>query len=134
VGDGSGIDIDVKTLIIEKIESVEHIEILLLLHANPSKSFSAAEVSQKLRTGEDSTMRRLADMTVKGLVQDVQSEGKAMYSIATRDPALSALVAKLLKTYQERRVSVLTLIFSKPLEKIQVFADAFKIKRGKDDG
>jgi hypothetical protein len=46
-------------------------------------------------------------------------------------PALDAAVAQLAKDYAERRVSVITLIFSKPVDKLRTFADAFRLRKDK---
>ena len=42
-------------------------------------------------------------------------------------------VAELAQSYAERRVSVISFIFSRPLETVRGFADAFRLKRDKDD-
>jgi hypothetical protein len=35
--------------------------------------------------------------------------------------------------YRERRVAVITLIASKPIENVRAFSDAFRIRRNKED-
>jgi hypothetical protein len=41
-------------------------------------------------------------------------------------------VARLAGTYRERRVAVITLIVSKPLESVRAFSDAFRIRKKED--
>ena len=42
---------------------------------------------------------------------------------------LDELVGSLEKVYEERRVSVITLIYSKPVDKVRTFADAFRLRK-----
>jgi len=128
VAGDNGIDLDVKTFILEKVESVEHVEILLLLHAHPERDWSADEISQTLRNSRESANLRLSDLAGKGILRPSASDS-TRYRYAPRDHKLAETVDKLVTTYSERRVSVINLIFSKPLERIQVFADAFKIRK-----
>jgi hypothetical protein len=123
----NGFDVDVRALILEKIDSIEHIEILLYLAANPDVPTTADAVAQKLRISADSAALRLADLAQKGLAR--ASDTPPAYVFHPESERLAAAVAKLQAAYRERRVSVINLIFSKPLAKIQVFADAFKIRK-----
>ena len=47
------------------------------------------------------------------------------------DPELDQAVVRLAKDYAERRVTVITLIFSKPVDKLRTFADAFRLRKDK---
>lgn len=134
LGEGNGIDADVKRLILESIESVEHVEILLLLRANADRGWSAKDVTQKLRNSEESAQRRLADLASKGALVQVPGTDPTAYQYSPANEAQGRILDKLAKTYAERRVSVIELIFSKPRERIQVFADAFRLRKDKDDG
>ncbi len=122
------IDDDVKIFIRNVIESFEHMEILLLLHANPEKEWSARDVCNKLRNDYDSAINRLADLEAKGLLES-RTSGTLYYRFKPKKDSLTKTVDKLARTYLERRVTVINLIFSKPHEKIQVFAEAFKIRK-----
>lgn len=130
---GSGdIDAAVKSFIHDKIESVEHLEILLLLHAQAERTWSAEEVVASLRNELESARIRLADLAQKRLLAvDLQGQtgtASPRYRYAPVGP-LAAAVDKLAATYSMRRVTVIQLIFSKPLDRIQVFADAFKLRK-----
>ena len=43
-------------------------------------------------------------------------------------------ISALAKAYSERHVAVFTLIFSRPVDPIQSFADAFKLRKDRSDG
>jgi len=48
---------------------------------------------------------------------------------APAPPALDATVVQLARDYAERRVTVITMIFSKPVDKLRTFADAFRFRK-----
>ncbi len=45
------------------------------------------------------------------------------------DAKLDELIGRVATEYQERRVGVISLIYSKPLNKVQTFADAFRLRK-----
>jgi hypothetical protein len=44
---------------------------------------------------------------------------------------LARLVDKLAEMYRERRVAVITAVYTKPIDKIRSFADAFRLRKEK---
>ena len=122
-----GIPISVATFILERIESVEQMEILLLLAAEPGKNWDADMVAREQRTSPRSTSRWLENlMSQKLLGQD----GK-FYRFPV-DSEFSSVVDSLSKTYASMRVATIEAIFNKPLTKINTFAAAFKLRPDND--
>ena len=125
-----GMRADVRELIHEHIDSVEQLEVLLLLHRRRERDWSAIEVSEELRTNSQSTGLRLEDLVQRGLIKP---GGRAdAYEYGPRTAALDRAVEGVARDYEIRRVSVITLIFAKPLDRIRTFADAFRIRRESD--
>ena len=120
----------VQRFIATHIDSIEKLEVLLLLRAQAEREWTAREVSQELRIAETSASMRLADLASRRLVEQL-GEGKYRFMPASAEDAQD--MADLAATYSTRRVSVISFIFSKPLEKVRGFADAFRLKRDKDD-
>jgi hypothetical protein len=123
---------DVRRFIHEKINSVEQLEVLLLLRCEPRKEWSAMDVSRHLFTVAASASLRLEDLHTQGLLAlcDAKDEtGKALYRYEPRDMRADETVAKLDNLYRERKDAVIQLIFSRPPDRIQTFSDAFRIKR-----
>jgi hypothetical protein len=120
-----------KAFIAEHIHSVEQVEILLLLRHAPERGWTAQQVSAELRTDPDSAQQRLADLRVRGLVAGAEASA-AVYSYAPRTPEVAALVDQLAFAYANRRYTVIDLIFTKPSDKIRVFADAFRLRKPKE--
>lgn len=121
-----------RRLIADHIDSVEQLEILLLLHQHPERSWTAESVARELRISPLSADDRLKDMARAAILSKVQgTEGE--YRYAPESPQLAEAVTGLATAYTERRVTVINLIFSKPVDKIRTFADAFRLRRDDDD-
>jgi hypothetical protein len=121
----------VQRFIATHIDSIEKLEVLLLLRAHTEREWTARDVSLELRIAETSAAARLTDLASRRLVAQVGT-GAYRFAPASADDAQD--VADLQATYSTRRVSVISFIFSKPLDKVRGFADAFRLKRDKDDG
>lgn len=122
-----GIPQEVKAFIEEYIGSIEQLEILLLVHNHPEQWFTPADVSRELYIAEESAARRLQDFYARKLV--VRAPDKSLYQAVAGTAPSSRTVALLATAYQERRVRVVNLIFSKPVDRVKSFADAFKFRR-----
>ena len=125
---------DVAQFVIEYVDSIEQLEVLLLVHATAPKEWDGPTVARELRIDAGSAARRLASMAARGLL--VASDPAAgRYRFEPRSAELKRGVELLAETYEERRVSIITLIFSKPNDTIRSFADAFRIRKDdKDNG
>ena len=131
--DDRGISQDVRTLIIERIDSVVHLELLLLLHANAGRAWTAADVAQELRIDASWAAGQLGELAARGLLAPAADQPGA-FRYAPGSPELDAAVTQLAKDYTERRVTVITLIFSKPVDKLRSFADAFRLRKDNPHG
>jgi hypothetical protein len=116
---------DVQRFIVEHVNSVEQLETLLLLRSDPQKLWTVDEVSHALYTQPAAAQMRLADLQARGLLA-AQADGRWKYG-ATGDA--DELVGRLADLYRDRRVTVITLIYSKPQQQVQAFADAFKLRK-----
>jgi predicted ArsR family transcriptional regulator len=123
----------VQRFISTHIDSIEKLEVLLLMRSHASREWSAREVSQELRITEASASARLEDLAARRfLVMKEGSPPSYRFSPASLEDEQD--ISALQETYSMRRVSVISFIFSKPLDKVRGFADAFRLKRDKDDG
>lgn len=121
-----------RRLIAEHIDSVEQLEILLLLHQHPERSWTAESVARELRVSPMSAGDRLKDMARAAILSKVKGT-EAEYRYTPENPQLGEAVSGLATAYSERRVTVINLIFSKPVDKIRTFADAFRLRKDEDD-
>lgn len=121
---------DVRQFLHQNIESVEHLEVLLLLWRTAERGWTSDEVATAIYSHPSSVVRRLAMLLGQGLLREREA---GCYQYAPRTPELHHTVTRLEHVYRERRVAVITLIASKPIENVRAFSDAFRIRRKKED-
>jgi hypothetical protein len=132
----SGLSQIVRQLITERIDSLVQLEVLLLLVRPGGGTWTAQAVSDALRINPGYAAGELTTLRARGLaaVAGDAIGGDPAYRYAPASPELDAAVQELVQAYADRRVAVVTFIFSKPVDKIQTFADAFRLRKGKSDG
>jgi DNA-binding IclR family transcriptional regulator len=126
----NGLPADVHRFLYDHIESVEHLEVLLLLARTPERGWSTTEVAETLYSHPSSIKLRLARLLGQGLLREIQ---EGCYRYAPRTVELHSTVQRVAECYHERRVAVITLIASKPLDNVRAFSDAFRIRRNKEE-
>lgn len=123
----TGVPADVRRFIFAEIESVEQLEVLLLLRATPDKEWTAKEVARARVSQEASAADWLEKMEARGLLS---SRGESYRYSPPADAAET--IERLAHSYAGYRVAVIGLIFSKPSERVTLFSDAFRIRRPRD--
>ncbi len=116
---------ELQKFIARYVESVEKLEVLLLLANAPEKNWSPAEVHQQIQSNLKSIERRLKDLGTEGFV--AQSPNGFRYQ--PKSPELAKHVADLGELYQKRRVTVIQAIFSESTEQLRRFSDAFRLRK-----
>lgn len=115
----------VRRFLDENINSVEELETLLLLFGQPKKEWTAEDVSRELYTSIDAARKKLAHLQGRGLASKT-SESHFTYSPVSE--FVGRNVENLAQLYKTRRVTIITLIYSKPSDQIRDFSDAFRLK------
>lgn len=118
---------DVGQFITEHINSVGQLEVLLLLRSSGDRAWTAVEISEALRTTSDMATEQLRELTARGIVS-ASEQSPTQYRYVPPEAARS-LIDRLAILYDERRVTVITLIYSKPTDKVRTFADAFRLRK-----
>ncbi len=116
---------EVDELIARHIRSVGHLEALLFLHANPGRWWSAEEIALELRTNTAYAEQQLKDL--QGLVNRKESE--ALYCYPGEDERTGRILSLVAELYRSHRHMLINAIYSKPIDAIRSFADAFKLKK-----
>jgi hypothetical protein len=109
------------------IPSVEHVEMLVLLRADPSRSWSAGEVAEELRRSAQSAAARLRELQRSKLAVRYE-DGRYAYLAGEDDD----VVAELEREYSVRRVRLIESIYAPGGDPARFFADAFRL--WEDDG
>jgi len=123
------IDPQVRALVADHIDSVVQAEILTLLHLLPDRDVTAADVGRELRIDSAWAEAQLDHLCQRGLITCNRDDGGPRYKVGAKTPALEDAVRGLVKAYSERRVTLISMIFSKPIDKLRSFADAFRIRK-----
>jgi hypothetical protein len=118
---------ELKQFIAQNVESLAQLETLLLLHRDPQREWSLAELARDLYISADMCEGIVADLERRRLT--VRSESGDRYRFHADDVTTHQLVDQLAQYYRERRVAVITELYSKPSKKVQTFADAFRLRR-----
>jgi hypothetical protein len=118
----------VRAFIHQHINSVEQLEVLLLMLNRRDKEWSATEVSRELYIQAASAATRLADLQRSRLLQSTPGNPPT-YRYAPAEPTLDRTVREVASAYSIRRVGVINIILEKPLDNVRVFSDAFRIRR-----
>jgi hypothetical protein len=119
------ISAQVRQFIAAHIPSVARLEILLLMKAEASEVWTPEAMAKELRIDPRAAGENLEALHAHGLLEP-RGDG---YHYAPKTPSLDADVAALLQAYLVRRVTVISLIFSKTDEVLRSFSDSFKIRR-----
>lgn len=102
----------------------------MLLRSHSDRDWSADEASQELRSDPASARRKLDELCKAGCLEKSES---GRYRFPMSESAYRMLVDAVAAAYREHKYSVIQLIFSKPIDVLSVFSNAFKIKPEDDN-
>lgn len=117
------LDDDLLAFIQGSIPSVWALELLLLLRREPERSWATEELARELRATERLVSDQAAALQTAGLVA---CSDRCGYAPAA--PRLDELCARLETVYRQRPGQVIRAIMARPNEKLQIFADAFRLR------
>ena len=115
---------DLRDFILRYIDSVAHLEALLLLRANPETAWGAAAVAARLYSSAEQADEVLAQLCDEHLL--VCENG--LYRYGGQPPENIAMIDRLAASYAKQLIPITNLIHSKP-RRIRQFADAFKFRK-----
>jgi predicted ArsR family transcriptional regulator len=122
---------NVRRFIADHLNSVEQLEVLLLLRSDPQRVWTASEVSSELVSTPDAAALRLADLEEHGLISS-EDGPVARYRYGRPSRKLESDVSAVATAYEKRRVKVISEIFSGPATPAESFSDAFRLWRDQD--
>jgi DNA-binding HxlR family transcriptional regulator len=123
-----GFSPELKQFIAQHVESLAQLETLLLMRQDPQRHWDCAELSRLLYITPDMCGGLVKELEQRGIVVRV-TESAAHYRYQPANADFDRLLGELAAIYQDRRVAVITQIYSRPQKKIQTFADAFRLRR-----
>ena len=117
---------DVLRFVRGSIKSVWMLDLLLLMRRGGDRAWPLDELARDLRGNRTLVLDVLSGLGKAGLVETDEA-GNYRYRPASEET--DALVAELERIYKERPLALIREIISTPNEKIQSFADAFRLKK-----
>lgn len=115
---------DVRDFVIKHIDSIAHLEALLLLRGNPDEYWTVDSTASRLYISEKETASVLSRLCSLGFI----TVDDGVFRYTCEDPELENMVARLEKLYARHLIPVTNLIHTKP-SRIREFADAFKLRK-----
>lgn len=116
---------DLRAFIERCLTNAVQIEVLLLVHGQPDRLWTATDVSRELRVAVGQAETAMAHLVGSGLFA---SNGDTGYRFAPKRKRDAALVDALAGLYPNYRVAVISIIFSRPSGPIRDFSEAFRLR------
>ena len=116
---------NVDQFILEEIDSVPHLEALLLLWNRRARLYSVSELAHQLYISTDQTSDILRDLQSRGLVATLDT-GQCSYSETWPHPELIEAVDRF---WRRELIRISSLIHSKASPSVRQFASAFRFRR-----
>jgi len=104
--------------------SIWALELLLLLHRNPERSWPTGDLVREFRSSEVVVAESIERLVASGLA--VVDDGMVRYSPVS--PQQDVLVRQLDEEYRTKPAAIRRMIVQGPAEKLKSFSDAFKLK------
>lgn len=119
---------DVVQIIFDRIDSVPHLEALILIQENAPRGLTGAEISARVYVTGSAADKILLDLQRQGFVAPLAGGGA--YAL-NPEPGNTAIVARLAAAYRQNVYRIASLIHLRASRSVREFAKAFDIK-GKD--
>src|SRR5687768_3760243 len=100
---------EVQRFVLDNLSSVEQLEALLLIRAEPDREWTPEELSKIMYSSPSAVQMRLEDLAVRGLARTSTGTLKS-YRYESSRPETNQLLNMLAELYRERRVAIISLI------------------------
>ncbi len=117
---------EVLAFVFENIDTVPHLEALLLIWQNASESWTADRLAARIYVVPQQAGGILEDLYKRGFVS---IEDGPSYRFAREWDAERQLMPRLAKTYSRNLIGITRMIHSKGSASVREFARAFQIKK-----
>lgn len=121
----------VRRFIAEHIDSVTQLELLRVLHRDPTVSWTADEAGREMRLPTGWAAMHLERFDALGLLES--SGGSDPRYRYRPDSEWAALVDEVAETFRLRRTSMTALIFAPTTRDISLLSDAFLLRREEEE-
>ena len=120
---------EVRAFFLKTIDSVAQWEGLLLLRERRREGgWCLADIARDLYISEAETQALIDPLAERGLIDIAQGEQRC-YHYRPRSDELDAMVTQAAELYRRYLIPITNIIHSKPRNRIQEFANAFRIRK-----
>ena len=119
---------DVRQFVVKHIDSVAHMEGLLLLRNDPDTVWSVEALAKRLYISDRQTSELLLRLYADGFLIRMSSK-LPLYQYRPHSVELREMIDLVADTYSRYLVPITNLIHSKPTSRVQEFADAFRLTK-----
>ncbi|HEV2616219.1 MAG TPA: hypothetical protein VGU63_06365 [Candidatus Acidoferrales bacterium] len=121
----------VEQFILDEIDTVPHLEALLMLCNTAGREWTVDEMAKSLYISPDAAQRILQSLTQRRLIEMISGTTER-YRYRCQSEEQDALLRAVDATYRRELVRVSTMIHSKASPAVREFARAFRFTREKD--
>ncbi|HTV09969.1 MAG TPA: hypothetical protein VMD97_13080 [Candidatus Aquilonibacter sp.] len=120
---------NVDRFILDEIDSVPHLEALLLLWRCAPQTSTTAQIAEQLYIAEGHAAAIVDDLHRRGLIErDVAAASSAFYD--RRSEERNRLLAAVEESYRRELIRISGIIHSKASPSVRAFANAFRFRKG----
>ena len=123
--------VDVYEYILDRIDSVPHLEAVILLWNSRPVGWSADELASRLYVPAEKTAELLQDLVRQQLVQQIPGT-PTRYSYFARNDEQNEWMIRVDAAYRREIVRISTMLHSKTSASVREFARAFRFKKERD--
>jgi len=127
----SGPQVDVYDYILEKIESVPHLEAVILLWNSRPVGWTAEELASRIYVATERVAEIVQDLIRQQLVQQ-STASPPRFSYMPRSDEQNEWMIRVDTAYRREIVRISTMLHSKPSHSVREFARAFRFKKDRD--
>jgi hypothetical protein len=129
---------DVRSFLLDHIESYAQIEILALLRKQPDRSFSPEAAAAASNIPESAAEQALVDLHKSGVLVVTARSGRQEFRYDPRLPATDRTVERLLQAFGDNPIAIVKLMNATAMERVRTsamraFANAFVLRSKKKD-
>jgi predicted ArsR family transcriptional regulator len=121
------IDPDVEQFILDSIDTVPHLEALLLLFQSPETVWTVDELAARIYVNDKQAAGILEDLTRRSLIVRVE-HAPPKYQYIPRNEAQAKQLEKVAHSYRTQLIQVTRFIHSNASASVRDFARAFRLK------
>lgn len=119
---------EVRSLVARHLHSVGELDLLMLLHSDRERGWTAEAVCETLRCPPSWAALQLQALRVAGLAR----EAGGRWRFAAADRELDRAADALADAYRTRKADVVRLVFAQPSRDLQAFSDAFRLRQDEE--